>query len=39
MMIAHLIVQCEEEHLEKVYGAEFQAYRARTPRYLGRPRN
>jgi protein-S-isoprenylcysteine O-methyltransferase Ste14 len=39
VVIAHLMVQCEEEHLENVYGGEFRAYRARTPRYLGRPRN
>ena len=36
--IAHLMVRCEEAHLLDVFGKEYVAYCARTPRYLGLPR-
>jgi protein-S-isoprenylcysteine O-methyltransferase Ste14 len=33
--IAHLMVAGEEEHLRTVFGAAYEAYCRRTPRYLG----
>lgn len=30
----HLMVLIEEQHLERVHGEEYRAYRRRTPRYL-----
>jgi len=38
LVIAHRMVRGEETHLEDVFGEEFRAYCARTPRYLGLPR-
>lgn len=38
LVIAHLMVRAEEEHLERVFGDEYRAYCARTPRYLGLPK-
>jgi len=38
LLIAHWMVMGEEEHLQKVFGDEYRAYCARTPRYLGLPR-
>lgn len=38
LAISHLMVRGEEEHLEKVFGEEYQDYCARTPRYCGLPR-
>lgn len=35
LAIAHWMVRGEEEHLENVFGEEYRAYCARTPRYLG----
>jgi protein-S-isoprenylcysteine O-methyltransferase Ste14 len=35
LVVAHLMVQGEETHLEKVFGDDYRAYCARTPRYLG----
>lgn len=39
LVIAHWMVQCEEPHLEKVFGDDYRAYCARTPRTLDCPRN
>jgi protein-S-isoprenylcysteine O-methyltransferase Ste14 len=33
-VIAHLMVRCEEEHLERIFGKAYRDYCARTPRYL-----
>lgn len=38
LVIAHLMVQAEEMHLENVFGDEYLAYCTRTPRYLGLPK-
>lgn len=38
LVIAHWMVQGEEMHLENVFGEEYRAYCAHTPRYLGLPR-
>jgi protein-S-isoprenylcysteine O-methyltransferase Ste14 len=38
LLIAHLMVKGEEEHLEQVFGAEYCNYCACTPRYLGLPK-
>ncbi len=38
LVITHLMVKGEEMHLEKVFGDEYRAYCARTPRYLGLPK-
>lgn len=35
--IAHLMVRTEEEHLRRAYGAAYERYCAKTPRYLGLP--
>jgi protein-S-isoprenylcysteine O-methyltransferase Ste14 len=32
----HLLVLIEEEHLQRVFGESFSAYRRQVPRYLGR---
>jgi len=37
-IIAHVMVLTEEGHLRRTFGAEYQAYCRRTPRYLGIPR-
>jgi protein-S-isoprenylcysteine O-methyltransferase Ste14 len=37
LVISHLMVRGEEEHLEKVFGDVYQEYCTRTPRYLGLP--
>ncbi len=37
-VITYLMVRGEEEHLTRVFGDEYRAYCARTPRYLGIPR-
>ena len=36
--IAYLMVRGEEEHLAMVFGEEYEAYRRRTPRYVGIPK-
>lgn len=36
--IAHVMVLTEEAHLRRVFGAEYAAYCAHAPRYLGLPR-
>ncbi len=33
--IAHMMVQTEEAHLARYFGAEYREYCAKTPRYLG----
>ena len=38
LVIAHLMVQAEEMHLEKVFGDAYRVYCAQTPRYLGLPK-
>ena len=38
IVIAELMVRGEEEHLATVFGDEYRAYCARTPRYLGLPK-
>ena len=38
LVIARLMVYGEEAHLENIFGDEFRAYCARTPRYLGIPK-
>lgn len=35
--IGHMMVLTEEEHLGKVYGDAYEAYRRHVPRYLGLP--
>ena len=35
--VSHLMVRAEEAHLQAVFGAEFLAYCARTPRFIGLP--
>ena len=37
-IVAHLMVTTEEEHLERVFGDEYRAYRAQVPRYVPRLR-
>lgn len=37
-VIAHVMVMTEEEHLRRVYGATYDDYCRRIPRYLGLPR-
>jgi len=39
LLITHLMVRGEEEHLKSVFGDEYQVYFQRTPRYLGLPRH
>ena len=39
LLITHLMVRCEEDHLENVFGDAYRNYCARTPRYLGLPKN
>lgn len=39
LVIAHLMVRGEEEHLERVFRDEYLAYCQKTPRYLGMPRH
>jgi protein-S-isoprenylcysteine O-methyltransferase Ste14 len=36
--IAHVMVLTEEPHLRRVFGAEYETYRRRTPRYIGWPK-
>lgn len=38
LVISHLMVRGEEEHLEKVFRDAYRDYCSRTPRYLGLPR-
>lgn len=38
LVIAHLMVRGEEEHLENIFGQEYRDYSARAPRYLGLPK-
>lgn len=38
LVIAHLMVQSEEAHLENVFGDEYRDYCTHTPRYLGLPK-
>jgi protein-S-isoprenylcysteine O-methyltransferase Ste14 len=35
VVLAHLMILTEEEHLRRVFGEEFQRYCERVPRYLG----
>lgn len=35
--VAHMMVLAEEEHLRRVYGEAYEAYRRRVPRYLALP--
>lgn len=35
LLITHLMVRCEETHLENVFGDKYRDYCARTPRYVG----
>jgi protein-S-isoprenylcysteine O-methyltransferase Ste14 len=37
LAIAHVMMRTEEEHLRRTYGAAYERYCARTPRYLGLP--
>ena len=37
-IVAHLMVQGEEEHLEMVFGDQYREYCKHTPRYLGLPK-
>ncbi len=37
LVIAHLMVRAEEAHLQAVFGDEYRAYCARTPRFIGLP--
>ena len=37
-VISHLMVRGEEQHLLRVFGEEYAAYCARTPRFIGCPR-
>jgi protein-S-isoprenylcysteine O-methyltransferase Ste14 len=39
LIIRHLMVRGEEEHLQKVFGQEYREYCRRTPRYLGLPKS
>ena len=36
-VIAHMMALTEERHLRRVFGAEYEAYCRRTPRYVGLP--
>jgi protein-S-isoprenylcysteine O-methyltransferase Ste14 len=38
LVIAHLMVRGEEEHLERIFGDECRSYCLRMPRYLGLPK-
>jgi len=38
VLIAHVMVRTEEEHLARVYGDDYRRYCERTPRYIGIPR-
>jgi protein-S-isoprenylcysteine O-methyltransferase Ste14 len=35
IVLTHLMVAAEEEHLNRVFGKEYENYCARTPRYAG----
>ncbi|HSG81796.1 MAG TPA: isoprenylcysteine carboxylmethyltransferase family protein [Gemmatimonadota bacterium] len=37
VLLTHMMVRTEEEHLQDVFGEEYERYRQRVPRYLGRP--
>jgi protein-S-isoprenylcysteine O-methyltransferase Ste14 len=37
-LLVHMMVRTEEEHLQQVFGQEYESYRRRVPRYLGRRR-
>jgi len=37
LLLSHLMVRGEEEHLERTFGEAYREYCARTPRYLGLP--
>lgn len=37
LVVGYLMVQAEEEHLRDIFGDDYRAYCARTPRYLGLP--
>lgn len=37
--MAHVMSSVEERHLRRVYGASYEAYCKRTPRYVGIPRS
>jgi protein-S-isoprenylcysteine O-methyltransferase Ste14 len=38
LVIAHIMVRTEEPHLARLFGDEYREYCARTPRYVGRPK-
>lgn len=38
LVISHLMVGCEEEHLGKIFGDKYRDYCKRAPRYLGLPK-
>ena len=38
VVLVFVIVRLEEEHLERVYGAEYVEYSARVPRFFGFPK-
>lgn len=35
LIICHIMVITEEEHLLKIFGSEYESYRLKTPRYIG----
>ena len=35
LVIAHMMVSTEEQHLARLFGDEYRAYCASTPRYVG----
>ncbi len=39
IVLVYAITRVEEEHLERVYGAEYREYCARVPRYVGIPKD
>jgi protein-S-isoprenylcysteine O-methyltransferase Ste14 len=37
VVLLHLMIRTEEEHLRRVFGEEYEQYRQRVPRFLGLP--
>jgi len=37
-LLAHMMVRTEEEHLERIFGSQYEDYRGEVPRYLPWPR-
>jgi protein-S-isoprenylcysteine O-methyltransferase Ste14 len=38
LVLCHIMIITEEEHLQRTFGREYEDYCSRTPRYLGLPK-